>query len=102
MNTDTKEFFNDFITLNIHRTEIPHLDDATKKFVEDHAQIEFYPNGLKKGKSFDKTNELKTLVDQFKQRNDENIKCLIFDQFVEVLNRMNYDEMVKFMENYKA
>ena len=71
------------------------------KFIKDNSDMEFYPGGLKKGKNFDKIKEFKRLLKELvkiraKHKGEENnIECIVYDQLLELLDRMMLHELRK-------
>lgn len=89
-----KDFLDELIHFTIHEHEFKQLSKTKKAFIEDFRDLEFYPNGLKQGKKFDKVEEAKRLIKNYKdsiKRHkgvEDNEECMILGQLLELLNRM--------------
>jgi len=88
------DFVDEIIHISIHKDEVKHEAKLVQEFIKDNADMEFYPGGLKKGKNFDKVKEFKRLLKQLvkvraKYKGEENnIECIVYDQLLELLDRM--------------
>jgi hypothetical protein len=88
------EFLDEIVHISIHKDEIKREPKRVQKFIEDFSDLEFYPSGLKKGKKFDKVKEFKRLLKELvkvraKYKGEENnIECIVYDQLLELLDRM--------------
>lgn len=91
----------EYTYISIHRSEIPLLSKAVQKFIGEYADIEFYPNGLKSGKKFNKVTEFKRLIRELAnvRKNhggkESNVECLVYDQLRELMSRMMLRERRK-------
>lgn len=89
-----KDFTDELIHFTIHEHDFEQLPQKIKKLLEDYRDLEFYKDGLKKGKKFDKVKEAKKLIRDYekeiKSKNgaEGNIECMIVGQLFELLNRM--------------
>jgi hypothetical protein len=94
-------FLDEIIHISIHKDEVKHEPKRVQKFIKDNSDIEFYPGGLKKGEDFDKIKEFKRLLKELqkvrKQHKGEenNIECIVYDQLLELLDRMMLHDLRK-------
>jgi hypothetical protein len=86
------DFPDEMIRCSIHEHEFKQLSKTKKALLEEYRDIEFYPQGLKKGKKFDKVKEFKRLIREYikhtKDKPENNIECIVIDQMQELLERM--------------
>lgn len=79
---------------SIHKHEFALLPKKLQAAILEYEGIEFYKDGLKKGKKFNKVKEFKRLVKEFSKRvekskgKEDNIQCIMIDQMIELLQRM--------------
>jgi hypothetical protein len=96
-----KDFLDELIHFTIHEHDYKQLSKTKKAFVEEYHDLELYPNGLKKGKKFDKVKEAKRLINEYKNAikkaggKESNLECMILGQLLELLNRMMAIDMRK-------
>ena len=89
-----KDLMDEMIHFTIHEYEYNQLSKTKKAFLEDYRDIEFYPEGLKRGEKFDKVEEVKRLIKNYKdcikryKGIEDNEECMILGQLLELLNRM--------------
>jgi len=89
----------DIIHISVHKEEVERLPKTVQKFVNDYSNVEFYPEGLKKGKKFNKVKEFKRLLKELesvrsKNNGEEsNIECIVYDQLQELMQRMLLSEL---------
>lgn len=94
-------FLDEIIHISIHKDEVKHEPKAVQKFIKDNSDMEFYPGGLKKGKNFDKIKEFKRLLKELEKirakhnGEENNIECIVYDQLLELLDRMMLHELRK-------
>lgn len=95
------DFLDEIIHISIHKDEVKHEPKEVQKFIKDNSDLEFYPGGLKKGKKFDKIKEFKRLLKELekvraKHKGEENnIECIVYDQLLELLDRMMLKDLRK-------
>jgi hypothetical protein len=95
------DFVDEIIHISIHKDEVKHEPKLVQKFIKDNSDMEFYPGGLKKGKNFDKVKEFKRLLKELvkiraKHNGEENnIECIVYDQLLELLDRMMLKDLRK-------
>lgn len=86
------DFPDEMIRCSIHEHEFKQLPKTKKALLEEYRDMEFYPQGLKKGKKFDKVKEFKRLIREYikqtKDKPENNIECIVIDQMKELLERM--------------
>ena len=91
----------DYVHISIHKEDIKRQPKRVIKFIEEYADLEFYPGGLKSGKTFNKQKELNRLLKALtKQRkaegdNESNIECIIYYQIFELFRRMMLSDLRK-------
>lgn len=89
-----KDFLDELIHITIHEHDFKRLAKTKRALLEEYRDLEFYPNGLKNGKKFDKVAEAKRLIKNYKdsiKRHkgvEDNEECMILGQLLELLNRM--------------
>lgn len=91
---NTKDFTDQLIYFSIHEDELVKLTKKERKFLEQFKLIEFYKDGKKKGKKFDKVKEFKRIIMNMieirgrHEGKESNIECICLDQLNELLRRM--------------
>ena len=91
-----KNFMDELIHLTVHQDHLEFLPDSIHTFIEQYRDIEFYPNGLKRGKPFDKVKEAKEIIKSYVEKvkeSEDNVECLIVGQLFELFNRMSAKEI---------
>jgi thymidylate synthase len=97
----SKDFVDELMHFTIHEDDFKQLPKKIKEVFEENRDIEFYPQGLKQGKNFDKVKEVKRLIKQYVKEikkydgQESNVECIIIDQILELLNRMMAHDMRK-------
>lgn len=93
-NKQQKDFTDQFLFFSVHDDEWKKLSKEEKKLLNQFRSIEFYPNGLRNGKKFNKAKEFLRVVREMNkiryENNDKesNIECAHIDQLTELLKRM--------------
>jgi hypothetical protein len=96
-----KDFVDELMHFTIHEEEFDKLPKKIKEAFKEHQDIEFYPQGKKQGKDFDKVKEVKRLIKEYMKEikknkgKESNVECIIIDQLLELLNRMMAHDMRK-------
>lgn len=91
----------EFVRINIHKEEIKNFPKNIQTFINSNSCIEFYPNGLKKGKPFNKVVEFKRLIkeiDKIRKKNngkESNEECIVYDMLQELFLKMMLSELRK-------
>jgi hypothetical protein len=99
----------EYIRITIHPSELDRIQKTPNSlfaeligpFVDEYADIEFFPKGKKNGKPINKIKEfkkaLKELVKVRKENKGKqsNIECLVYDKLFELLHRMDLKQLRK-------
>jgi hypothetical protein len=89
-----KDFLDELVHFTIHEHELKQLPKKVQAFVEQYHDLELYPDGLKRGKKFDKVAEAKRLIKEYvkaikkNKGKESNEECMILSQLMELINRM--------------
>ena len=62
-----KSIMDEFIVYQLHEEDYNRLPHVVKTVMSEYEQIEFYPDGKKSGKNFDKSKEFISIVKKYKK-----------------------------------
>lgn len=101
MKNEDKCHLDEMIHCSIHEHEFKQLTKKQQALFEEYRNIEIYQGGLKRGKPFDKVEEVKRLIKEYAKEikknkgKESNTECMILGQLLELLNRMMAYEIRK-------
>lgn len=96
-----KSVMDEFITYRLHEGDEKRLPSLVKTIMSEYKEIQFYPEGKKKGKKFDKVVEFKKLLKRYKsviKSNDgieSNQEGICVDMMVQLFSTMMLSDIRK-------